>query len=190
MPNHSHRLSENSNKSSPRHQYIRDPTVRHAGRAHIRGKIRRVWRPRYLELLGSGNVRYYELPPTADVTLPEDSDWDHVNMIPKDTLVIFNARIIDVTTLRDLHVGLPGGSFGFLFRGQRQCTQELMVNPEPNPPREYFCAVSTLEEAQTWVVVLQWASTMCQKLRRHRSSFTSGNQNACSIEIIIVLIYG
>jgi hypothetical protein len=29
----------------------RDPSIRHSGRAHIRGKIRRVWRPRYLELV-------------------------------------------------------------------------------------------------------------------------------------------
>eukprot|EP00980_Cylindrotheca_fusiformis_P015583 scaffold4452_cov155-Cylindrotheca_fusiformis.AAC.6 len=155
----------NSNPHRPM-KSSRDPTIRHSGRAHIRGQFRRVWRPRYLELCDSGLVRYYELPPTADVTLPEDSDFDHVNMIPKDTLLIYHARIIDVTTLRDLHVGLPGGSFGFLFRGQRSLTTELMVNPEPNPPREYFCAVSTLDEAQTWVVALQWAATMTQKLRR------------------------
>lgn len=140
----------------------RDPTIRHAGRAHIRGKIRRVWRPRYLEVCDSGLVRYYELPPTADVTLPEDSDWDHVNMIPKDTLIIYHARIIDVTTLRDLHVGLPKGSFGVLFKGQRLLHLELAQTNEPNPPREYFCAVSTLEEAQTWVIVLQWAASVCK----------------------------
>jgi hypothetical protein len=157
----------------------RDPTIRHSGRIHIRGQFRRVWRPRYLELCDSGMVRYYELPPTADVTLPEDSDFDHVNMIPKDTLVMYHARIIDVTTLRDLHVGLPGGSFGFLFRGQRLLTTELMVNPEPNPPREYFCAVSTLEEAQTWVVALQWAATMCHKLRR---SISSGGSSSCNVD--------
>jgi Protein ENHANCED DISEASE RESISTANCE 2, C-terminal len=150
----------------------RDPTIRHAGRAHIRGKIRRVWRPRYLELCDSGLVRYYELPPTADVTLPEDSDWDHVNMIPKDALVIYHARIIDVTTLRDLHVGLPKGSYGFLFRGQRQSPLELLQQgPNVEPPREYFCAVSTLEEAQTWVIVLQWAAS----LETHRRSSSSDN---------------
>ena len=153
--------------------YPRDPTIRHAGRAHIRGKIRRIWRPRYLELCESGLVKYYELPPTADVTLPEDSDWDHVNMIPKDTLLIFHARIIDVTTLRDLHVGLPRGSFGFLFKGQRKCQDDEYIfyqsHHEPNLPREYFCAVSTLEEAQTWVVALQWAASASAELRRNDS---------------------
>jgi hypothetical protein len=148
----------------------RDPTIRHAGRAHIRGRIRRVWRPRYLELCDSGMVRYYELPPTADITLPSDSDWDHVHMIPKDTLVVFYARIIDVTTLRDLHVGLPRGSFGFLFRGQRLVmTQDFFFTsssthqchpPEPIQPRDFFCAVSSLEEAQTWVIALQWAASV------------------------------
>jgi hypothetical protein len=131
----------------------RDPTIRHAGRVHIRGKIRRCWRPRYLELDEKGLVRYYELPSTADVTMPEEADWQHVNMVIKDTLIIHHARIIDVTTLRDLHVGLPRGSYGFLFRGQRLSLDDLLPTKiqEPDTPREYFCAVSTLEEAQTWV---------------------------------------
>jgi hypothetical protein len=136
-----------------RNQSPHDPTIRHAGRAHIRGKIRRIWRPRYLELCDKGLLRYYELPPTADVTMPEEADWQHVNMVIKDTLVIFHARIIDVTTLRDLHVGLPRGSYGFLFRGQRLYIDDLLAKKphETEAPREYFCAVSALEEAQTWV---------------------------------------
>mmetsp|Transcript_1316 Transcript_1316/g.3339 ORF Transcript_1316/g.3339 Transcript_1316/m.3339 type:complete len:842 (+) Transcript_1316:261-2786(+) len=167
----------------------RDPAIRHSGRAHIRGKIRRVWRPRYLELCDSGFVRYYELPPLADITMPEEADWQHINMVIKDTLIIHHARIIDVTTLRDLHVGLPRGSYGFLFRGQRvgghlsnnnfevdqntfvdmqhdrvgqSCSTNSVVK-EMNPPREYFCAVGTLEEAQSWVIALQWAVKVCQK---------------------------
>lgn len=131
--------------------------------------------------------------------MPEEEDWQHVNMVIKDTLIIHHARIIDVTTLRDLHVGLPRGSFGFLFRGQRvgclphnstsndflftggsigdvsqssfvDLRQDLVgqscsTNPvggEANPPREYFCAVSTLEEAQSWVIALQWSVKACQ----------------------------
>jgi hypothetical protein len=136
-----------------RSQSPRDPTIRHAGRAHIRGKIRRIWRPRYLELCDKGLLRYYELPPTADVTMPEEADRQHVNMVIKDTLVIFHARIIDVMTLRDLHVGLPRGSYGFLFRGQRLYVHDLLAKKpqETEAPREYFCAVSALEEAQMWV---------------------------------------
>ena len=30
-----------------------EAAIKHSGRAHIRGKIRRVWRPRYLELVGN-----------------------------------------------------------------------------------------------------------------------------------------
>ena len=40
---------------SNRNRNYRDPTIRHSGRAHIRGKIRRVWRPRYLELVRNTN---------------------------------------------------------------------------------------------------------------------------------------
>ena len=189
----------------------RDPAIRHAGRAHIRGKIRRVWRPRYLELCANGLVKYYELAPTANIAESNDSDWDHVHMIPKDTLWIQYARIIDVTTLRDLHVGLPRGAFGFLFQGKRQedwslsskaafslpssmlgldnttasasatstsmgllaCanpTKEYPLLPHQSPPREYFCAVATLEEAQTWVVALQWAASQRPLYKRIDSS--------------------
>jgi hypothetical protein len=223
------------------------PQIRHAGRAHIRGKIRRVWRHRYLELFDNGLVRYYELPvvsaldtttgmsPTTDLSMSITSDWDHVDtinnpsaatapnsMIPKYTLAIYSARILDATTIRDMHVGLPRGSFGFLFRGQRL----LHMEEEPNttesgtssnaanamsplnssslsqsqqssssqhsshqlPPlslsavssscrpqeavkeqRDFLCAVNTLEEAQTWVVALQWAATYTQQqLHRDR----------------------
>jgi hypothetical protein len=91
-------------------------------------------------------------------------------MIPKDTLLVYSARIIDVTTLRDLHVGLPRGSYGFLFRGQRQATPDLLASQEPIAPREFFCAVPALEEAQTWVVALQWAATVCRpQLLRNNS---------------------
>lgn len=170
MQQHDHRSSSNNTTTTTPHQspsrshhqhhqhhqnHHRDPTIRHAGRAHIRGKIRRIWRPRYLELCDKGLLRYYELPPTADVTMPEEADWQHVNMVMKDSLLIHHARIIDVTTLRDLHVGLPRGSYGFLFRGQRLFSNETLLlmkkQQEPEAPREYFCAVSTLEEAQTWV---------------------------------------
>ena len=178
------------------------------------------------EKCDSGFIRYYELPPLADITMPEEEDWQHVNMVIKDTLIIHHARIIDVTTLRDLHVGLPKGSFGFLFRGQRvgyvpngranndflftgggmgdmdknafvDLGQDLVgqscyatpVGGELNPPREYFCAVSTLEEAQSWVIALQWSVKVGQEtLLRHTSSLTeseTGNITLdCNIERI------
>jgi hypothetical protein len=141
--------------------------------------------------------------------MPEEADSHHVNMVIKDTLIIHHARIIDVTTLRDLHVGLPRGSYGFLFRGQRigvgggigggnnnldvgdiiglnysafgdymqhdvvsqSCSTKPVGGGEVNPPREYFCAVSTLEEAQSWVIALKWSVAVCQKtMLRHSLS--------------------
>jgi len=202
------------------------PQIRHAGRAHVRGKIRRIWRPRYLELFDNGLVRYYELPAaSADISQQQqrDNDWDLVDRIPKYALAVFGARILDVTTLRDMHVGLPHGAFGFLFRGQRLLHLErqynddddddayetgaasaaassssapFTVNPlphttpsamsiaatamsmqhacggggagRPEPPkqeqqRDFLCAVSSLEEAQMWVVALQWAASYRQR---------------------------
>jgi hypothetical protein len=221
------------------------PQIRHAGRAHVRGKIRRVWRHRYLELWDNGLVRYYELPSartnegnfgssstTAESPHPEDAQHPH-RRVQKYTLAIYHARILDVTTLRDIHVGLPRGSFGFLFRGQRLLHLEtdeedeqedvivdalddpsgtttmrtlepqsqsyhqqqyqhhhslsalaLLSTPSimmptrrhnklsascqgetPKEQRDFLCAVSSLEEAQSWVVALQWASTQQQHQR-------------------------
>lgn len=145
--------------------------------------------------------------------MPEEEDWQHVNMVIKDTLIIHHARIIDVTTLRDLHVGLPRGSFGFLFRGQRVgCNphsdflftggtdvgqnafvdlqhdlvgQSCSTNPvvgEASPPREYFCAVSTLEEAQSWVIALQWSVQVCQKTLSRRDSLIENDNDNVTLD--------
>ena len=134
-----------------------DRVVRHSGRANIRGKIRRIWRPRYLELMDNGLVRYYE----CDEEEVGGLDRLHVNMIPKCTLQVYRARIIDVTTLRDVHVGLPRGTYGFLFHARRLIFDDLCVgvNADSNEARDFLCHVSSLEEAQSWVVALQWASS-------------------------------
>eukprot|EP00751_Fragilariopsis_kerguelensis_P045437 CAMPEP_0170984348 /NCGR_PEP_ID=MMETSP0736-20130129/4794_1 /TAXON_ID=186038 /ORGANISM="Fragilariopsis kerguelensis, Strain L26-C5" /LENGTH=813 /DNA_ID=CAMNT_0011407997 /DNA_START=143 /DNA_END=2585 /DNA_ORIENTATION=+ len=127
--------------------------------------------------------------------MPEEADWQHVNMVFKDALIIHYARIIDVTTLRDLHVGLPRGSFGFLFRGQRIGNPNNNLNTAPSDFNigsdcgslnsafvdmqhddvvAQSCStnpvggVSTLEEAQSWVIALQWSVAVCQKtMLRH-----------------------
>jgi hypothetical protein len=194
---------------------FRAPEIRHAGRALIRGKIRRVWRPRYLELLDTGCLRYYELPdsssPSGDCAAAADPGGGAIDEsahdrqrqllllppacgIPKHTLRVQHARILDGTTLRDMHAGLPRGSFGFVLRGRRlfggTATGSEGLAPSPrdllvaapgastgsyatllhpagcqggetvvrDEPRDYLCAVSSLEEAQMWVVALQWAS--------------------------------
>lgn len=155
------------------------PQIRHSGHVQVRGRIRRVWRPRHLELLADGHLKYYDQETNA----------------LKYTLQISSARILDGTTLRDLHVGLPRGTFGFLIRGQRVWNEETERLPSyersskggtghhfhpyastantgalvsesfvlaeaPEPVRDYLCAVDSLEEAQMWVVALQWAATV------------------------------
>jgi Protein ENHANCED DISEASE RESISTANCE 2, C-terminal len=182
-------MTESSSSSQQQAQPLLQ--IRHEGKAHIRGRIRRVWRPRYLELLADGRLQYYELPAKE----------------LKYTLTVTSARILDVTTIRDLHTGLPRGSFGFLVRGQRSMPHEtttaatvnntsslifppdssspkhttstsnnndagllldntvspmaafLLAETEP-PVRDYLCAVTTLEDAQMWVVALQWAASL------------------------------
>jgi hypothetical protein len=132
----------------------RNRVVRHAGRANIRGKIRRIWRPRYLELMDNGLVRYYE----CDEDEINGRDREHINMIPKCTLQVYRARIIDVTTLRDVHVGLPRSTYGFLFHAKRLGFDDLCASADSNEARDFLCHVPTLVEAQSWVVALQWAS--------------------------------
>ena len=152
----------------------------------MRGKIRRVWRHRYLELLDNGHVKYYEeeeeeaaaaeqqphhrhgdydtsaweedlslgttgsqqshlsqynqslsLPPSSlyhshsnRQQSQRQQQQQHSSHHPyrsrryrrrhyKYRLQILQARILDGTTLRDLHVGLPRGAYGWVFRARR-----------------------------------------------------------------------
>ena len=133
-----------------------------------------------LELCDNGLVKYYELT--------EDQPHHQQTTHPKCTIAVIHARIIDVTTLRDMHVGLPIASFGFVFYGQRLSAAAIhhhhhtpdslleACHPssgDPNPPpRDFLCAVDTLEEAQSWVVALQWASQRIVEL-----STTTNNNN-------------
>lgn len=193
--------------NSASEQSNHNPKVQHAGKAHIRGKIRRVWRPRYLELLDSGLVRYYELPNVKQNDVAHSSVFNpsqsgshlevHRYSLKCVISVSGGSRILDGTTLRDMHVGLPRGSYGFMFRGQKLATfdeqhraavtdmssgyvtnlhtpslssvhddlptSSCMGNPIQSEPRDFWCAVSTLEEAQMWVVALQWAASPVSK---------------------------
>lgn len=163
--------------------------IRHRGRALVRGKFRRVWRPRWLEVRANGFLSYYECPdltPSSalDVFVDpatmisetvEEADDQYHSKVPKCTLWIHHARVIDPTTLRDMHVGLPRGSYGFLFHGHRMDEDDgdllqdglqlLSMGQACQPttdatPRDFLCAVNTLEEAQSWVIALQWAASM------------------------------
>lgn len=122
----------------------REMTYHYAGKVHVRGLLRRVWRPRYLALGDDGYLRYHEsLPPLYQRELPHP-DWlnnpssslsttnashgshaMHNNMHhhhthrPKSILKILDgARTIDPHSVVDQHVALPEGVFGFVFRGR------------------------------------------------------------------------
>ena len=151
------------------HNTPRDTMIRHSGRALIRGKIRRVWRPRFLQLCDNGLVRYYECTSEQNIL--------------KCTLVIYSARIIDVTTLRDVHVGLPMGMFGFVFHGKRYTSNDynMECTAETVQPRDFLCAVTTLEEAQCWVVALNWAVQRKRRLEEEEwhdlDDYNNNNNN-------------
>ena len=121
-----------------------------------------------MELCDHGLVRYYELPDSqhnnnnqAEQLHLSSSSFNRSTIIPKCTLQVLQVRIIDVTTLRDMHVGLPRGTFGFCLSGIRQLVMESDCKPEPSHlERDFLCAVGTLEEAQSWVVALQWAASV------------------------------
>ncbi len=121
----------------------RSPGVSHemayhyVGKVHVRGLLRRVWRPRYLALGDDGYLRYHEsLPPSYQQDLPHpnrlhnpgsslsmtnashDSHTMHTHR-PKSILKILDgARTIDPHSVVDQHVALPEGVFGFVFRGR------------------------------------------------------------------------
>lgn len=134
--------------------------VRHSGATHVRGNIRRVWRPRFLELWDNGLVRYYER-----LLLLSDSSSSS-SLVYKYTLVVTEARILDSTTFRDMHVGLPRGTYGFCIHAHYYAEEEEEESSSPSPPqedRQLYCAVSTLVEAQMWVVALRWAASIQQQ---------------------------
>ncbi|KAL7433233.1 hypothetical protein ACHAXM_003472 [Skeletonema potamos] len=113
------------------HHY-RDMTYHYAGKVHVRGLIRRVWRPRYLALGDDGYLRYHEsVPPPVQRYPPNNymmsqnySSYQNMYNIhhthrPKQILAILDgARTIDPNSVRDQHVALPEGVHGFVFRGR------------------------------------------------------------------------
>jgi Protein ENHANCED DISEASE RESISTANCE 2, C-terminal len=177
--------------------------IRHGGQVHIRGRIRRVWRPRRLELLSDGHLLFYDDNNKNQNHHQTHHQTHHHPAAPppppqnhlKYTLRVTSARILDVMTIRDMHTGLPRGTYGFLIRGQRIAVDGadtafdtptfevlpivedyhnnlhhhhpnvllkesfvLAEAPTPQPVRDYLCAVDSLEQAQMWVVALQWAA--------------------------------
>lgn len=100
---------------------------------------------------------------------------------PKATMIVISARLIDFSSLRDIHIGLPPGTFGFVFSGKSISDQQRGSTPSFDQnlssevdglhmlgtgdvdhfcvSRDYICYVETLEEAEHWVDVLKAASS-------------------------------
>lgn len=95
---------------------------------------------------------------------------------PKSTLIILHARAIDPTSMKDIHVGLPTGKAGFMFRARRKyskasvpfddrtttsnSTDGIGVKDSRDAARDYFCYVCDAESRDAWIVALRWAATM------------------------------
>mmetsp|Transcript_1254 Transcript_1254/g.2024 ORF Transcript_1254/g.2024 Transcript_1254/m.2024 type:complete len:1059 (+) Transcript_1254:113-3289(+) len=130
--------SEHKKQQQPHNH---DMTYHYAGKVHVRGLIRRVWRPRYLALGDDGYLRYHESVPPPVQQYPATNNYrmmsssqnnnnssssSYQNMYnihhthrPKQILAILDgARTIDPNSVMDQHVALPEGVHGFVFRGR------------------------------------------------------------------------
>ena len=135
----SSRPSEHKKQQQPHNNH--DMTYHYAGKVHVRGLIRRVWRPRYLALGDDGYLRYHESVPPPVQQYPATNNYrmmsssqnnnnssssSYQNMYnihhthrPKQILAILDgARTIDPNSVMDQHVALPEGVHGFVFRGR------------------------------------------------------------------------
>lgn len=116
----SSRISKDgNNKQSKQNEKI----YHYAGKVHVRGLLRRVWRPRYLALGDDGYLRYHEsIPPIFQQQTQYTQNM--YNMVhhthrPKSVLAILDgARVINPYSVVDQHVALPQGVYGFVFRGR------------------------------------------------------------------------
>jgi len=98
---------------------------------------------------------------------------------PKATIFVRSARLLDPNSLRDMHLGLPKGKYGFIFHGSSifstvnldnnqnhsmddMCQSRFHFDDISDMSRDYLCAVNSLVEAETWVKELMWASLICR----------------------------
>ena len=118
-----------SNRNDDAHQRLntsramipKEMTYHYSGKVHVRGLLRRVWRPRFLALGDDGYLRYHEsIPPLYQQQQqnPHPNNLTHTHR-PKTILAILDgARTIDPNSVVDQHVALPQGVYGFVFRGR------------------------------------------------------------------------
>ncbi|KAL9190715.1 hypothetical protein ACHAXT_000421 [Thalassiosira profunda] len=131
------RPGRNMESGSPVRKDVRkrEMSYHYAGKVHVRGLLRRVWRPRYLALGDDGYLRYHEsIPPLFQQDLQHNNPYSmsisnssssheiyslHNTHRPKTILAILDGtRTIDPYSVVDRHVALPQGVYGFVFRGR------------------------------------------------------------------------
>ena len=115
----------------------------------------------------------------SDKAMDQNIDHTQTNSYgdrPKSILIILHARAIDPTSMKDIHVGLPTGKAGFMFRARRKyssasvplddrtitsrSTDGTGVKESRDVARDYFCYVPTAEARDAWIAALRWAATM------------------------------
>lgn len=114
---------------------------------------------------------------------------------PKATMLVLHARAIDPTSMKDLHIGLPAGRFGFMFRGRALLSPTTKGTPalldadagvvgvqesSRDVARDYFCCVNTAEEGDAWIVALRWAATMTKLSDRAALTCSIGSLTSSS----------
>ena len=127
----------------------------------------------------------------------------------KAVMTILSTRIIDINSLRDIHVGLPHGKYGFVFCGRSHfsnsdfdgtdyddhndgrddiCHPLSILSSDHDyfdTSRDYLCAVNTLEEAQNWVAALRWAANLAKAKTSRNQCDPYFDENSLSDEASI-----
>ena len=143
----------------------RTSSICHSERCLVRGQYRRVWRDRTLSLHENGILDYVE----------HNNNNNNIVKYRLNILEHAPPRILDVTTFRDAHVGLPRGMYGFVFPATilgTNCSSGSNTNTTTTLSRDFYCAVESLEQAQTWVIALQWAATQTRTAATTTASTT------------------
>lgn len=109
---------------------------------------------------------------------------------PKAIMTIVCARLIDEKSIRDMHIGLPQGTYGFVFTAKQFLNAPSSDDNAENfdeshhfnssldhdhfsISRDYLCSVSSLEEAKKWVKILNWARKVTRESSCDRNYDTS-----------------
>jgi len=117
---------------------------------------------------------------------------------PKAVMTIARARLLDESSIRDMHIGLPQGTYGFVFTGRQIVHSALGDDNVENDDesnhltssfrngdqehfsisRDYLCSVASLEEAKQWVQILNWASKVAGELSCNTKEFEIQGQSS------------